>query len=71
MIKTFRHKGLKSFFEKGSKAGIQSSHAPRLRRQLERLKLAESAEDMDAPGWSLHPLTGNLTQHYAVTVNGN
>jgi proteic killer suppression protein len=71
MIKMFRHKGLQTFFEKGSKAGIQPSHAPRLRRQLERLELAEGAEDMDAPGWGLHPLVGNLALHYAVTVNGN
>jgi len=71
MIKTFRHKGLQAFFEKGSKAGIQPSHAPRLRRQLERLEFAKSAEDMDAPGWNLHSLTGHLAKHYAVTVNGN
>lgn len=71
MIKTFWHKGLQAFFEKGSKAGIQPSHAPRLRRQLERLELAKGAEDMNAPGWGWHLLSGNLAQHYAVTVNGN
>lgn len=71
MIKTFRHKRLQSFFEKGSKAGIQPSHAPKLRRQLERLEIAKDAEDMNAPGWGCHPLTGNLAQHYAVTVSGN
>lgn len=71
MIKSFRHKGLQAYFETGSKAGIQPSHAPRLRRQLERLELAKSAEDMDAPGWGLHSLAGNFAKHYAVTVSGN
>lgn len=71
MIKTFRHKGLQAFFETGSKAGIQPSHAARLRRQLTRLDLAKAAEDMNVPGWGLHPLTGNLAGHYSVTVNGN
>jgi toxin HigB-1 len=26
---------------------------------------------MNAPGWRLHPLTGELSGHYSVTVNGN
>lgn len=26
---------------------------------------------MNAPGWRLHQLAGNLAEHYAVTVNGN
>jgi len=71
MIKTFKHKGLKTFFEAGSKSGIQPSHAPRLARQLIRLDLAKNANDMNIPGWRLHSLTGNLTGHYSVTVNGN
>lgn len=71
MIKTFKHKGLKAFFDTGSKAGIQPHHASRLGRQLARLDLAKAAEDMSVPGWRLHPLEGNLTGHYSVTVNGN
>ena len=71
MIRTFRHKGLQAFFEKGSKAGMQPSHAPRLGRQLARLEVANGAEDMNVPGWGLHPLMGKLAQHYSVTVNGN
>jgi proteic killer suppression protein len=71
MIKTFRHKGLQAFFETGSKAGIQPHHAPRLLRQLTRLDLAKQPTDMNVPGWGLHPLAGNLTGHYSVTVNGN
>ncbi len=71
MIKTFRHKGLQSFFMTGSKAGIQPSHAARLGRQLARLDLAQTATDMNVPGWGLHLLTGDLAGHYSVTVNGN
>lgn len=68
MIKTFRHKGLQAFFKTGSKAGIQPHHATRLKRQLTRLDLAKTADDMDLPGWNLHPL---LNGHWSVWVNGN
>ena len=55
MIKSFRHKGLKQFAETGSKAGIQPKHAPRLRRLLTALDVASRPEDMNAPGYDLHP----------------
>jgi proteic killer suppression protein len=71
MIKTFRHKGLRAFFETGRKAGIQAHHAARLGRQLIRLDLAKTADDMNVPGWRLHALGGNLAGHYAITVDGN
>lgn len=71
MIKSFRHKGLQSFFRTGSKAGIQPSHASRLSRQLDRVNLAKGPEDMNLPGWALLALVGNLARHYTVTVNGN
>lgn len=71
MIKSFRHKGLEAFFRKGSKAGIQPHHAGRLRVMLTMLDSAKRPDDMNAPGWRLHPLTGNLAGHYSVTVNGN
>lgn len=71
MIKTFQHKGLQSFFETGSKAGIQPHHANRLRRQLLRLDVARAAADMNLPGWNFHLLVGDLTGHYSVMVNGN
>lgn len=32
MIKSFAHKGLKDFYETGSKKGIQPDHAPKLAR---------------------------------------
>ena len=71
MIKRFRHKGLRDFFETGSKAGIQAAHAKRLRLQLARLDAATGPGDMNLPGWNFHPLHGSLKDHFAVTVNGN
>ena len=68
MIRSFRHKGLEQFFKKGSKAGIQPSHATRLRLQLAKLDGARGPDDMVMPGWRLHPLT---TGHWSVSVNGN
>ena len=71
MIKSFRHKGVELFFSTGSKAKIQAAHAERLRRQLFALNNAKSARDMNAPGWRLHPLRGELQDHWSVTVSGN
>lgn len=71
MIKTFRHKGLQVFFETGSKAGIQPSHAAKLRVLLTTLDNAKRTDDMNGPGWKLHQLAGGLAGHYSVTVNGN
>jgi toxin HigB-1 len=71
MIKSFSHKGLQLFFEKGSKAGIQPAHAPRLERMLARLNEATSPRDMNLPGWGSHPLGRDLKGHYSVWVNGN
>ena len=71
MIKTFRHKGLQLFFETGSRAGIQSSHGPKLGRQLARLNESTCPDDMNIPGWRLHPLKEKLAGHYSVVVSGN
>ena len=71
MIKSFQHKGLQTFFEKGSKAGIQPHHAEKLNRQLTALNQAAAPAQMDIPGWRLHALSGGLTGHWSVWVNGN
>ena len=71
MIKSFRHKGLEKFFKSGSKAGIQAQHAAKLRIQLTALEHATNAKDMNAPGWQLHKLSGNLAKFYSISVSGN
>ncbi len=71
MIKSFRHKGVERFFRTGSRAGLQAKHAERLRRQLFALDNSRRPQDMNAPGWKLHPLHGELRGHWSVTVSGN
>lgn len=72
MIKSFRHKGIQQFFETGSKAKIQAAHARKLERQLLALNRATKPEDMNVPGWRLHPLLGiDLQGHWSIWVNGN
>jgi len=71
MIKSFRHRGLEHFFLRGSKAGIQASHAGKLRVRLFALDSAKRPSDMAAPGWHLHSLKGRLEGHWSVRVSGN
>ena len=71
MIKTIRHKGLAKLFESGSTSGVQSSHAKRLRLQLAALDTAQVIDDMDIPGFGLHPLKGKLKGRWSIGVNGN
>lgn len=71
MIKSFRHKGLRSLFESGKTAGVLASHAKRLRMQLAALDTAHVIDDMDIPGFRLHPLKGEMRGRWSITVNGN
>ena len=56
MIKSIRHKGVKRFFDTGSASGIKADHRKKLRMQLTALDTAMTIEDMDIPGFRLHPL---------------
>jgi toxin HigB-1 len=71
VIKPIRHKGFRKFYETGSKAGIQASHANKLRMQLAALDTAQNIDDMDIPGFRLHELSGSLRNRWSITVNGN
>ena len=71
MITSFRHKGLRKYFESGSLAGIQPAHANRLKMQLAALDTAQTIEDMEIPGFRLHPLKGSSLGCWSIWVNGN
>lgn len=71
MITSFRHKGLRKYYESGSMSGIQPAHAKRLKMQLAALETAQTIEDMDIPGFRLHQLKGSSHGRWAIWVNGN
>lgn len=71
MIKSFRHKGLKRLYETGKASGVQTSQVGCLRMQLTALDTAQSIEDMDIPGFKLHPLKGKQKGRLSISVSGN
>ena len=71
MIKTFKHKGLERFFTSGTTRGIQAKHANKLRMQLAALDTATTIDDLDIPGYRLHPLKGDREGIWSITVSGN
>lgn len=71
MILSFRHKGLKLFFETGNLKGIQAKHAAKLRLILTLLDVAETPEDINFAGAERHLLIPHSDGIYAVKVSGN
>ena len=71
MIKSFKHKGLKLFFESGNTKGIQSSHCKKLTMRLSALDTAVLIGDLDLPGFNLHPLKGERKDTWSIKVSGN
>jgi proteic killer suppression protein len=71
VIESFRHKGLKRFYEKDERKGVPPEHADKVARILARLDVAKTPEQMDLPGLKLHPLKGELRGFWSVWVSGN
>lgn len=70
-IGSFKHKGLKLFFEKEDISGIQAKHQKKLKMQLAALDTAKVIKDMDLPGYDLHKLKGQRRNCWSIYVNGN
>jgi len=71
MIRGFRHKGLKRLFEDDDRSKVGAQDVEKLRRILARLNQSRAPSDMEAPGFRLHPLKGELKGFWAVTVKAN
>lgn len=68
MIRSIRHKGLKRLHEEDDARGVSSDHAEKLRDILARLDAASDVSDLNLPGFRLHPLKGELSGFWALTV---
>ncbi len=71
MIKTFMHRGLRRFFEKGDSRALNANYLPKIRRLLARLNAATAVRDLAAPSHRLHPLKGDRSGQWAIDVSEN
>ncbi|MEJ0072442.1 MAG: type II toxin-antitoxin system RelE/ParE family toxin [Pseudomonadota bacterium] len=71
MIRRFRHRGLKRLYERDDGRGLNPEHVEKLARALARLDQAERPEDIDLPGFRLHPLKGDLSGFWSIVIGAN
>lgn len=71
MIRLFRHRGLRRLYEDNDRRELNPEHVEKIARVLARLDQATRVEELDLPGFRLHPLRGDLTGYWSVTVRAN
>lgn len=59
MVKSFKHRGLKRFFEQDDTRRLPHEMIARIRRILTQLEETEIIEDMNIYSWHLHELKGD------------
>ncbi len=71
MIETFRHKGLRRFYENDDRKLLPADMVERIRDILTALEATETIEGLSRPSFRLHALKGELKGFWAVTVRAN
>jgi proteic killer suppression protein len=71
MIKSFQHKGLKLYYEKGNSSKLQPQHVGKIQNILTRLDIATNPEMLKVPGYDLHKLSGDMKDFWSVKVDKN
>lgn len=71
MIRSFRHKGLRTLFETGRRTKLPPQDTERIENVLFLLDQARGPEDVNLPGLRLHALKGDWKGQWAVTVRAN
>lgn len=71
MIESFRHKGLKLFYEKDDGSKLPPEMLNRISLILSALQASDEIEGMDLHTFRLHQLKGDLKGAWAVTVRAN
>ncbi|PPQ31140.1 type II toxin-antitoxin system RelE/ParE family toxin [Rhodopila globiformis] len=70
MIRSFRSKPLRLFWEKSDGSRIAAQLHARVSRRLDALDQAITPSDLNIPGFDFHPLSGNRAGVYSIHVNG-
>ena len=71
MLKTFKHKGLEGFFSEDNRRLLNPQHVERVKRILDLLDNATKVEELNIPGYGLHPLKGDRKGEWSMKVSGN
>ena len=71
MLRTFRHRGLKRLYANDDRRSLNAEHVDKIARVLALLNRASRPQDMDLPGFRLHPLKGDLIGFWSVTIRAN
>ncbi|EPL6453211.1 MULTISPECIES: type II toxin-antitoxin system RelE/ParE family toxin [Providencia] len=71
MIKSFKHKGLKQLFEKGTLSGVSPKDASRINDRLQAIDSANFIDDLDIFTFNLHQLKGDRVNIWSITVRAN
>ena len=71
MILSFKHRGLRALYNGRAARRVAPEHVRKLMRILAVLDRSSAPQDMNLPGFRLHPLSGQRSGCYAVSVSGN
>lgn len=71
MRQSFKHKGLKELFEKGRSHRVRKDLVEKALRKLDAIDAADTANDLNLPGFGFHSLQGFNPTRYAVKVTAN
>ncbi len=71
MIRRIRHRGLKRLYDDDDRRGVNPEHAEKVARILLRLDYAKEPQQLNLPGWRLHPLKGAPEGFWSITVRAN
>ncbi|MFA7240398.1 MAG: type II toxin-antitoxin system RelE/ParE family toxin [Sulfuricellaceae bacterium] len=71
MLETFKHKGLEVFFTEGDRRLLSPQHVGRIKRILDLLNDAAKVEELNIPGYELHPLKGDRKGEWSMKISGN
>jgi len=71
MIESFRHKGLKRFYQQDDRSKLPPDMVERIAIILAALDAAATITALNRPSFRLHRLKGNLRSFWAITVRAN
>ena len=71
MILSFKHRGLKIFYQHGDSRLIRQDLVDRIEVMLAQLDVALTVEALRIPNYRLHALKGDLQGYWSTTVKTN